>query len=126
MKKPISNEGYAKVLQSIESCDNHVSKVIKKYRRIIKESQKKNDIESAYLAYEIISMIIAGSSLKEFKSVNNHLTKSLQRCALQGAYTLEEFDGVKFSLRKEGDSEWILTNKKTGISYYSKFYNQGY
>lgn len=125
MKKPINEEGYLKVLKSINDCDNHVTKVIKKYRRIIKESQKKNDIESAYLSYEIITMILGGASIKDFRVVNNRLNKSLQRCLVNEGYTLEEYEGVKYSLKKDGESEWILTNKRTGVSYFSKFYNEG-
>ena len=125
MKKPINKEGYNKLLDSINACDNHVTKVIKKYRRIIKEAKNKNDIESAYLAYEIITMILGGATLRDFEIVNNRLKKSLIRCQKNEGYTLEEYDGIKFSLRKDGDIEWILTNKRTGVAYFSKFYNEG-
>lgn len=123
MKKPISTDSYVKLLTTIETADNHVSKVIKKYRRIIKEATRNNDIESAYLAYEIITMILGGTATKYFSAINNRLLRSIARCKKQGPYSLEVFLGKKFELTKDG-LHWILHNRQTNEKFFSKFYEE--
>ena len=122
MKQPISKEAYTKLLQHINDCDNHISKVLKKYKRILVEAKRNNDIESAYLAYELMSMILGGTSTKYFSAVNNKLKRSLKR-ASTADYTLEEYTGSKFQLQKD-EEYWVLTNLYTGEKFYSRFYEE--
>lgn len=125
MKHPISKESYEKLLKSINNADIHTAKIIKKYKRIISEAKKANDIESAYLANEIMTIIFMGAPSKHFDSANNRLNKSIARCKANGGYTLEVYDGVKYALTKD-EEYWILHNKLNGEKFFSRYYSDYY